>query len=188
MQELEPFFYWRHKYIASEDPRSPLFEHFNSEVFYTHTIYNHVIHPQWDYFGSSTLFLKILYCNYENEYVIIEFLGEWNDCISNDIMFLKRDIVDPMIAEGIKKFILIGENILIFHPESDDYYQEWFDDIEDGWIAAINFRPHVKDDFNQANIDYYICFSEETSDMPWRTYSPEQLYNNIDKMMQKRLM
>ena len=93
--------------------------------------------------GSATLYLKILYVNYDNGYCIIELLGEWNDCLYNDIMYLKRNIADDLMANGINKFILIGENVLNFHASDNDYYQEWFDDIEDGWISLVNFQDHV---------------------------------------------
>jgi hypothetical protein len=42
-------------------------------------------------------------------------MGEWNDCINNDIMFLKRDVIEPMLENGSVKFILVGENVLNFH-------------------------------------------------------------------------
>jgi hypothetical protein len=32
--------------------------------------------------GSETLYLKILYADYEAGYVVIEFIGEWNDAIT----------------------------------------------------------------------------------------------------------
>ncbi len=55
----------------------------------TQTIYNYYIHPQWDDFGSRTLYLKVLLADYDEQYVIIELFGEWNDAIENDIMNLK---------------------------------------------------------------------------------------------------
>ena len=187
MQDIEPFYNWRDYYIASEDVRSPFYEYENSETEYTHAIYNHVIHPQWDCFGSSTLYTKVLFADYELGYCIMEFIGEWNDCIGNDIMYLKRDVVDVMTAEGISKFILIGENVLIFHPDADDYYSEWFDDIEDGWIAAVNFRKHVLEDFAKANLDYYIAFGDKLNQLPWRNYMPLHLFNLIDSYLSRRL-
>lgn len=187
MHDIEPYFNWRYLYIASEDERSPFYEYFNSETEFTHTIYNHVIHPQWDFFGSRTLYLKILFADYDIGTAIIEFIGEWNDCIYNDIMYLKRDVIEPLIAEGINKFILIGENVLIFHADTYDYYQEWSEDIEDGWIAGINFRPQVISDFSKANLDYYINFGGELDQLPWRTMSPMQLFDKINSIIHRRL-
>ena len=87
MQDIEPFFNWRELYIASEDERSPFYEREYSEFVYTNTIYNFYIHPQWDEFGSNTLYMKVLFADYEQHFAVIEFIGEWNDCLHNDIMF-----------------------------------------------------------------------------------------------------
>ena len=106
MHEIEPFFNWRHLYIADEDPQSPFFGREYSEFHYSQTIYNFYIHPQWDDIGSSTLYIKVLFTDYEMGYTIIEMIGEWNDAIENDIMTLKRDIIDIMIKQGINKYIL----------------------------------------------------------------------------------
>ena len=66
MQNLEPSYNWRELYIASEDELSPFYGAVYSEFEYTNTVYNYFIHPQWDDFGSNTLYLKILYADYEN--------------------------------------------------------------------------------------------------------------------------
>ena len=72
MHNLEPFYNWRELYVASEDERSPFFGRQNSEVWYENVIYDHYIHPRWDYFGSQTLYLKLLFVQYEQQYCIIE--------------------------------------------------------------------------------------------------------------------
>ena len=41
-------------------------------------------------------------------------------------MFLKRNIIDELVGEGIDKFIMIGENVLNYHASDDSYYEEWF--------------------------------------------------------------
>jgi len=187
MHEIEPYYSWRHLYIASEDERSPFFERHYSEFEFTHSVYDHYIHPQWDEMGSATLYLKVLYADYAKNFAVIELLGEWNDCLYNDIMFFKRNIIEPMIEEGIDKFILIGENVLNFHASEDDYYQEWFDEIGDGWISAINFRQHVLDEFARANIDYYIAFGGPFDHVDWRTIGPNQLFERVSQLIIKRL-
>src|SRR5690349_6526633 len=151
MQDIEPYYAWRELYQSSEDEYSPFFERVYSEFEYSNTVYNYYIHPQWDDFGSQTLYMKILFIEYEQKYAIIEFIGEWNDAINNDIMFLKRDIIENMMKHGINKFILIGENVLNFHASDDCYYEEWFQDVDDGWIAALNFREHVLKEFEKNN-------------------------------------
>jgi hypothetical protein len=174
-------------YIASEDRKSPFYGREYSEFEFSNCIYNYYIHPQWDFIGSSTLYLKLLFSDYDRQFCVIELLGEWNDAVHNDIMYLKRNIIEHLSSNNINKFILIGENILNCHASDDDYYQEWFDDSEDGWIAAINFREHVIREFENANIDYYIAFGGHLNDLNWRTYTPNQLFERIDKLMVKRL-
>jgi len=188
MHDLEPYYNWRDHYIASKDKRSPFYRRQYNEFEFTDQIYNYLIHPQWDNFGSSTLFLKILYTDYDEGYTIIELIGEWNDAIHNDIMMLKRDIIEHLIGEGIDKFILIGENVLNFHYSDDCYYEEWFDEVEDGYIALINFREHVLQEFREINLDHYFVLGGELEEISWRTYNPSQLYLKIDNYVQKRLL
>jgi len=187
MHDIEPFYNWRHLYIASEDERSPFYGRVYSEFFFSSSIYNYFIHPQWDEFGSATLYLKILYVDYREHYCILELLGEWNDCLYNDIMFLKRNIVEAMEEEGINKFILIGENVLNFHPDDDSYYQEWFDELGEGWIACINFRDHVIRELEGASLDYYMAMGGKLNDLPWRSAEPKKLFQLVESLMMKRL-
>lgn len=187
MQDLEPFYSWRDDYIASEDEMSPFYGTIYNEFFYDKKIYNFLLHPQWDDFGSHTLYLKILYCQYDIGFAIIELIGEWNDAIYNDIMLLKREVIDILILAGINKFILIGENILNFHASDDSYYEEWFQDVENGWIVGINFRDHVLDEFINFNIDYYINFGGFLNELNWRTFKPTSLFQYIESHIQKRL-
>ena len=187
MHNIEPYYSWRHIYIASEDELSPFFGRNYSEFELSNVIYNYYIHPQWDSIGSSTLYVKILYSNYSMGFSIIEMFGEWNDTLHNDIMYFKRDIIDVLISNGINKFIIIGENVLNFHSAEDDYYQEWFDDIEEGWIAGINFREHVIQEFCSSNIDYYIAFGGLFDELPWRNFKPVKLFEKVESMFLKRL-
>ena len=187
MHLIEPFYLWRTDYIASEDPLSPFYEREYSEFEFQNSVYDFYIHPQWDTIGSPTLFIKILYVEYGDQFAIIELIGEWNDAIENDIMTFKRDIIDPLIDEGITKFILIGENVLNFHYSDDCYYEEWFDDVEDGWIALINFHDHVTKEFEKVNIDHYFAMGGELDDIEWRTYQPYQFYKKVNDLLTKRL-
>lgn len=167
---------------------SPFYGREYSEFEYSNTIYNYYIHPQWDDIGSETLYIKVLFADYEEKFAIIEMIGEWNDAINNDIMLLKRDIVDELIYAGINKFVMIGENVLNFHHSDECYYEEWFDDIgEDGWIVFLNFREHVIKEFKRANIDYYFLSEGELNDFNWRKFSPGQVFGNLLKTINKRL-
>jgi hypothetical protein len=189
MHDLEPYYNWRGLYIASEDPYSPFYEREYSEFEFTDKIYNHYIHPQWDSFGSQTLFMKILFVDYEDGYAIMEFIGEWNDLLYNDIMLLKREIIEHLMQYGISKYILLGENILNFHSSDDCYYEEWFEEVndEDGWIAIVNLRDHVLEDFQSANIDSYFVLGGTLNDTRWRTHSPDQFFQLIQSQVMKRL-
>lgn len=187
MHDIEPHYAWNHLYTASEDKHSPFYKRQYSEFEFTHAVYNYLIHPQWDEIGSSTLYLKILFVNYDLGFAIIELIGEWNDTIHNDIMYLKRNIADALIMNGVTKFILIGENIFNFHAAEDDYYQEWFDDVEDGWIVALNFRGHVIHEFTKAHLDYYIAFGGKFDNFNWRGFQPNELYEVIEAQIMKRL-
>jgi hypothetical protein len=187
MHDIEPYYNWRLLYTAEEDKRSPFYERVYSEFEFTDKIYNYVIHPQWDNIGSTTLFIKLLYVSYDDGFCIIEFIGEWNDCLYNDIMTLKRNIIDHLTYEGIQKFILLVDNVLNFHHSDDSYYEEWFEDVEDGWIALLNARKHVLEDIQYAGIDQYLLMGGELNETSWRTYAPEQLFNKINKIAEMRL-
>lgn len=187
MHDIEPFYNWRDFYISEEDKDSPFYKMTYNEFAYTNKIYNYYVHPQWDQFGSETMYIKILFADYEEGYGILELIGEWNDCIGNDIMYLKRDIIDVMIKSGVNKFVLLCEHVLNFHGSDDCYYEEWFQDVEDGWIAAINFRPHVAIEMERFNLDYYMVFGGELDDMNWRMFGPVELFNKIEHIISRRL-
>lgn len=179
MHDIEPYYSWNHLYRAEEDERSPFFGRTYSELYFTHAVYNYVIHPQWDAFGSPGLYLKILYTDYQYRFCIIELIGEWNDAIHNDIMTLKRELLELIMAEGIDKFILIGENVMNFYGSDDAYYEEWFQEVEEGWIVCVNFLPHVLSEFTADRLDYYLVFGGELDDLDWRTFTPFKLYLRI---------
>ncbi len=188
MQDIEPFYSWRDLYASSEDELSPFYGREYSEFEYSNTIYNYFIHPQWDDFGSPTLYLKVIFADYENGFTIIELIGEWNDAINNDVMTFKRDVIESMQRNGISKFILIGENVLNFHASDDCYYQEWYEEVfEYGWIAAINFREHVLAELQKNNIDYYLLFGGELNNLNWRNFRPLQLLQKIDAVVKHRI-
>ena len=187
MHTLEPFYLWSELYRAEDDSQSPFFEREYSEFEYTNRIYDHLIHPQWDDFGSSTLYIKIIYTDYVDSFAIIEMMGEWNDAIDNDIVYLKREVLELLMDEGIDKFVMIGENVLNFHASDDSYYEEWFSEAENGWIAFVNFREHVLDEFKSSNIDYYVNFGGELDELEWRKLSPQIMFERIDSILKHRL-
>ena len=186
MHDIEPYYNWRHLYIASEDAQSPFYGREYSEIEFTNSIYNFVIHPQWDDFGSRTLYLKIIYVDYELNFAIIEMIGEWNDAIENDIMELKREIFDLLYTLKIYKYILIAENVLNFHSSDKEYYQEWYEELSEvnGWAVILNMPEATQQDFKKKKLQYYIVLMEL---LDWRVYKPYHLFKKIDDQLMKRL-
>ena len=186
MHNLEPFYNWRHIYVSEDDTLSPFYGRTYSEFEFTHTVYNYYIHPQWDDFGSRTLYLKVLLADYEEKYVVIELMGEWNDAVENDIMELKREVLEKFMDEGIYKFILIGENVLNYHSDIKDYYEELYEEISDadGWIVCLNMPEQSQYDFRKAKLHRYIELIELDN---WRTYKPFHLFKKIDNEQKARL-
>lgn len=186
MQNIDPYDNWEYLYASEDDAKSPFFGREYSEFEYTNTIYNFYIHPRWDEFGSRTLYLKVLMADYDLKYMIIELIGEWNDAIENDIMILKRDVIDVFLREGITKFILIAENVLNFHSSDDSYYEEWYDDVSDerGWIVMLNMPDASLHDFLLSHLNNYV---EIVNYADWRTLKPEVLFHQIDNILLRRL-
>jgi hypothetical protein len=187
MHEIEPYYNWLKYYDSAQDERSPFFgKQYNFDQ-YSETIYGYYIDPAWDNIGSETLYVKILYTDYDLGYTVMEFIGEWNDAINNDIMILKRNIIEHFIHEGVNKFILIGENILNFHGSDDCYYEEWFEDVEDGWIAAVSFPAFVQEEFKKYNVDNYINMGGTLQIDKWRTLQPHSFFELVRQLIQRRL-
>ncbi|HTD94516.1 MAG TPA: hypothetical protein VK644_11910 [Chitinophagaceae bacterium] len=186
MHDIEPFYNWRHIYVSEEDKQSPFYGRTYSEFEFSQTVYNYYIHPQWDDFGSRTLYMKVLMADYEEKYAIIELFGEWNDAIENDIMMLKRDVLEKFMFEGIHKFILIAENVLNFHNAERDYYEELYEEImdENGWVVCLNMPTQTQHDFKRTHLNRYIELVELDN---WRTYKPFHLFKKIDNDQMARL-
>jgi hypothetical protein len=189
MHEIKPFYLWQEDYNASFDKLSPFYRRRYHSFQYTQKIYNYFIHPQWDYFGSSTLYCKVLFADYQHHFAIIELMGEWNDLLYNDIMELKRSLIDSMISHGIFKYLLIGENILNFHASDDLYYQEWHEEVaeKDGWIAALNFREHVVDEMRSRCIHHYIEMGQHLEIIDWRKHKPHHIIRMVENAMLKSI-
>lgn len=187
MHTIIPFERWLEYYNPATDRKSPFYgKEYNFDI-YSETIYGYYIDPAWDCMGSPTLYIKILYADYKKKFAIFEFIGEWNDAIENDIMTLKNNVINPLLKKGIHKFILIGENVLNFHGSDDCYYEEWFEDVEDGWIAALNFRDFIYEEWRKYRIDWYINFGGNLEIPEWRTYTPHQLYEKVNQIICRRL-
>ena len=169
---------WRDIYRSEDDPYAINYGKEYSELYFTHKIYNYVIHPQWDSFGSETLFYKQLYTDYDSKFVIIELIGEWNDCINNDIMYLKTELIEPLQLAGIENFVLVMENVLNFHGSDTEYYEEWFEET-DGEIYMVNILPQVLDELYTMQIHNYIVFDGPFNEIDWRVLKPEKILNHL---------
>ena len=189
MHEIEPYYNWLDYYNAADDKLSPFYGRQYSEFHFENKIYNYYIHPQWDFFGSSTLYGKILFADYENGFAIIELIGEWNDAVHNDIMEMKRGLIDPLIENKIFRYVIIGENVLNFHASDELYYQEWYDDIreEGGWIAFFNFREHIIQEMKQTGMHDYVNMGEQYNNLLWRKFKPVDIIDLAENLMIKSL-
>jgi len=189
MHDIEPFYLWRDYYQASEDKNSPFYGKEYSEFYFTDRIYNYLIHPQWDEIGSPTLYIKILIADYDNGFAIIECIGEWNDCLTNDIMFFKTRVADVLSRHGIFKFILLCDNVLNFHgPEDTCYYEEWFEELseERGWVCFMNTLDHVTDEIQDTCIDKFAYFGDDYNEINWRKYTPSGLFKWVEKRIKTK--
>ena len=186
MHDIEPFYNWRHIYVSEEDERSPFYGRVYSEFEFSQAIYNYYIHPQWDEFGSRTLYMKVLMADYEENYVILEMFGEWNDAIENDVMNLKREVADKFMAEGIYKFILVTDNVLNFHSGDRDYYEEWAEELaeNDGWVVCVNMPEQTQYDFRRAKLDRFIFLLDQPD---WRIFKPFHLFKLAEGFVKNRL-
>ena len=185
MHDIEPHFKWRDRYIASEDDQSPFYGSTYDEFGFTHKVYNYFIHPQWDEFGSATLYMKLLFTDYEEGFAIIELIGEWNDTLHNDIKFLKREIIDVLLANHIYKFVLICENVLNFHGSDDCYYEEWYEDVceENCWICLLNTLDHVEQEMKDTRLQYFINFGKQYNTLNWRIQKPEYVFKAVETIV-----
>lgn len=189
MHDIEPYYKWRNYYISAEDKKSPHYGRVYDEFTFRNKIYNYFIHPQWDTIGSPTLYVKSLFVDYDDGYAIIEMIGEWNDCLHNDSMFIKRHFADALICHGINQFILMCDNVLNFHGGDNSYYEEWWDDVKDegGWITIVNSLDHVMAEMEKARLQFYCNLGERYNEINWRLKNPRQTYAQISGIMENNI-
>lgn len=183
MHTIEPYYNWRDYYTVEDDERLPFYQKEYNEFEFTDYIYNYYIHPQWDYFGSKTMYLKIIYVDYHEGYAFIQILGEWNDSIENDIMTLKRNIIDELFNLGVNKIFFIADNLMNMFYDDDDYYDEIADDLitSGGYVVMINFPEHLFQEIQGTAMrrEFFYDFIPE-----WRKYKPDDLYRKFANRLQ----
>lgn len=187
MSIIEPYDGWLHVYNPEEDELSPFHEENSKGYEYDTKVYNQIISPYWDKFGSVTLYCKVLFIDYSENFVIIELVGEWNDAVENDIMYLKRELIDILLSQGITKYILICENVLNFHASDDSYYEEWQEDIENesGFIIILNSQEHVEREMRNEGLNHFLFFYQYDK---WRTHLPQHFFQHVEKEIFSRLL
>lgn len=185
MHDIEPYYHWRDRYNTERDDQSPFYGRLYNEFTFTNKVYNYFIHPQWDDFGSQTLYAKVIYADYLEGCAMIELIGEWNDCIHNDIMYLKREVIDYMLAKDITKYVLFCSNVLNFHGSDDSYYEEWGEEVreEGGWVVLINTLEHVYQEMQHTRLQYHVHLGPQYNDVQWRGKKPHQVYHAIDNVL-----
>jgi hypothetical protein len=116
---------------------------------------------------------------------VIELIGEWNDCLHNDIMFFKRNIIEPLMNNDIKYFIIACENVLNFHGSDDCYYEEWTEEVNDerGWISFINIFTHVQEEMQNVGLQFHVNLGPALNDVHWRGRKPQHLFEEIERRM-----
>ena len=184
MHDIEPYYKWRDYYTAEKDECTPFYGRTYSEFQYSQKIYNYFIHPQWDFYGSITMCMKILFIDYDKGVALIELLGEWNDCITNDVMIMKRDVIDQLLSNGISKFVLFCDNVLNYHSGEDDYYQEWYEDISDdeGWICFMNLNEHVLKEMEEAKLQHFVMLGNQFNNVNWRGLIPRSIVTEVERI------
>jgi len=100
---------------------------------------------------------------------------------------LKDSYLSDFQQNCCDKVELIGENILNFHGSDDSYYEEWFEDVEDGWIAAVCFPDFIQQELRKYRIDSYINMGGTLQIEIWRTLHPLQFYQLVSQLLQRRL-
>jgi hypothetical protein len=188
MHDIEPWWGWKDEYSAEEDRHSAFYGRTYDEFKFTSKIYNYYIHPQWDHFGSETLYCKLLYVDYRSHFACLELIGEWNDSIYNDIMFLKREVIDVLIDKKVTKFVLFCDNVLNYHGDDDSYYEEWYDDIreDDGWICLVNCFDHIISEMKRYRLHHYMDYGPDFNWMNWRTQKPPFIIQAIENNDQQK--
>ena len=130
--------------------------------------------------------MKILFVDYDEKFAIIELIGEWNDCLQNDIMFLKREVGDELMQQGIYKFVLLCENVLNFHGSDDCYYEEWQEDVVEygGWVSCINLSHHVETEMIDTQLQHFMNLGGNFNNIIWRPHKPKVIFKLIESLIQ----
>lgn len=186
-QDIEPFYGWLHLYSHETDELSPFHAVEHNQFYYDRFVYTFHAHPLWDTIESESLLVKILYVSYQENFAVIELLGEWNDLFENDFKLLCENCLTYLTDNGVDKFILICENVFHAYLDADDYYQAFSEEIPDGWICLLRGRPNVLDEFINYRIDPYFYWSAAFDELHWRKLKPWSLFELVERQISRTL-
>jgi hypothetical protein len=102
-------------------------------------------------------------------------------------MWLKRKVIEVLLYQGISRFILIGENVLNFHAGDREYYSEWYEEVENGFIALVSFRDFVEFEFIKSHIDGYLHLGGTLNLENWRTLKPVDFCVLVNSLVIRRI-
>lgn len=183
LHEVEPHYGWLKYYSAEADPRSPFHHEEHNEFFYDRQVYQYLAHPQWDVIGSDGLLVKVIFADYDREFAIVELFGVWNDLLENDFKLLVDNCLSVLVENGVKRFVLILENVLNIYLDADDYYEAFEEELEGGWICLLKGREHVLREIEDNELSSYFYWSPELDGLLWRKLKPVQLFQLVEEKM-----
>ena len=67
------------------------------------------------------------------------------------------------------------------------HVRETFEEIEDGWIAAVSFPEFVRQEMEKFHLDSYIFMGGTLQIDKWRTMNPYSFYDYVSGLIQRRL-
>lgn len=189
MVAIQPFYHWREYYDPELDRKSPFHYPRYQDTMQFSVSYNQVIHPEWEDIGSEGLFMKVLFADYYEGCAILEGMGDWNDCTDIDIKSILENLIHPLFQEGVSRFLLIGENILNFHGDYPDYYEEIRDLLEDdgGYFMLLNLRQHVIEEMKSHEVNHFTWMGEQMQLVNWRTMQPLHVVAAAEEKITKQL-
>lgn len=179
-QEVEPYAGWLLFYDPSTDERAPLPAGPEGDLP-SRYIYTFAANPLWDSIDSESLLVKILYLHYQEGYAVVELLGEWNDLFENDFRLLCERLINPLMEEGVNRFVFICENVFNVYIDATDYYEDLQDRLADeaGWICLLKARPNVQEGLAASQLDRYLLWDDQLDHLRWRKLKPWDLFAAI---------
>ena len=100
---------------------------------------------------------------------------------------MEENVFTYLLDYQVNKIILICENVFHIYLDSDDYYQELQEELEDGWVCAIRTREEVYREMDHYGIDRFIYRNANFDQLQWRKLNPWELFQLVDECISKLL-